>query len=131
MNVGGFQNWEHLLVLWLGRTPLLLVLGMVGVICLCRLSNRPREHWLLGLAVALLLFGQVGLPNITSFVLSQVGSGVVGAGENSRLLVQFAIGLPLSVISAVSWGLLLYVAFGIDGGRRPRYLDEEEPPSAK
>ncbi len=127
MNAGGFGNWERLLGEWLGRAPLLLVLGLVGVVCLLRLSNRPREHWLLGLAVALLLFGQLGLSNVTSFLVQQIRGGMRGGDETSQLLIQFAISVPHSLINAAAWGLLLYAAFSAGSGRRSRYLIEDEP----
>jgi hypothetical protein len=127
MNAGGFENWERLLGEWLGRAPLLLVLGLVGVVCLMRLSDRPREHWLLGLAVVLLLFGQLGMSHVTSFLVQQIRGGMAGGGETSMLLIQFAVSVPSALINASAWGLLLYAAFGAGSGRRSRYLIEDEP----
>lgn len=126
MNFLGFGNWERELIDWVSRAPLLLVLALVGAVCLWRLSNRPREHWLLGSAAALLLFSQLGLPKVTSFLLNLTG-GMRGGDETSRLFIQFAISLPYSLITAAAWGLLLYAAFGEGSGTRSKYLIEDEP----
>ena len=126
MNFWGFGNWERELFELLTRAPLVIVLAVVGVVCLWRLSEHPRKHWLLGIAAALLLFAQLGLPKLMNFLLNLSG-GMRGGDETSRLLTQFAIGLPYSLITATALGLLLYAAFGEGSGTRSKYLIEDEP----
>ena len=122
----GFWNREREAVDLVGRSPFLFVLGMVGLVCLFRLRDRPREHWLLGIAAALLVFNQLGMPKVTSFLLNIVAGGLRGRDEQTQLLIQFLVGLPYSIISAAAWGLLLYAAFGEGSGPRSKYLVEDE-----
>ena len=112
----------------IGSLPWLLVMLAGGVVCLRRLSNHPREGWLVGSAIALSLFASFGLPHLIGQLIQHVpglmASGPPGA--DSIWKDQLLFGLPVSVAQATAWGLILYAAFGEGSGPRSKYLIEDE-----
>lgn len=120
------SNWEGELFVLLGRSPFLAVLVVAGTICLFRLKNRPHKYWLLGSAVALLLFSQLGLPRILSWLYPLLGGSPNFNSQNSLILLNLVFGLPYACMTAGAWGLLLYATFGEGSGPRTKYLDFED-----
>ena len=133
MSLSDLFNWELDWLPLVGNAPMLLVLTAVGLVCLFRLSKRPRESWLLGAAAGLLLFNQLGLPRLYTLFFTLMSRATSGTASynSSHILVQLAFGLPYSIITATAWGLILYAAFGEGSGPRSKYLVEDEPSEQK
>ena len=126
------SSFFHSGIDWLqlvGNAPMLLVLTAVGIVCLFRLSKRPRESWLLGIAAGLLLFKQVGLPRLYWLFFSLMASATGGTVvyDTTHIFTRLAFGLPYTIITAAAWGLIFYAAFGEGSGPRSKYLIEDEP----
>ena len=112
-----------------GQSPWLLVMLVGGLMCLSRLSTRPREGWLVGSAIGLMLFATIGMPQLLSVIISLIpGLFGVGAGATGASMwgLRLLFGLPISIIQAAAWGLILYAAFGEGSGPRSKYLVEDE-----
>lgn len=111
-----------------GQAPWLLVMLIGGLVCLSRLATRPRESWLVGCAIGLMLFASIGTPQLQILIdylipgfLNPVGT--IGA---SRWRLYLLFGLPNAIIRVTAWGLILYAAFGKGSGPRSKYLVEDE-----
>lgn len=113
-----------------GQSPWLFVMLVGGLVCLSRLSTRPREGWLVGGAIGLTLFANIGLPQIISLIVNLVPGLLNPVGTTGPSIWGFRIlfGLPISIIQATAWGLILYAAFGEGSGPRSKYLIEDEQP---
>lgn len=106
-----------------GAMPELLVLFAAAVVCLRRLSTCPRDSWLIGGAIALLLFARFGVSNLVT-LLFQFLPGFVSGRINNLWILNLLYGLPMAVCQALAWGMILYTAFGEGSGSRSKYLIE-------
>ncbi len=111
-----------------GSLPWLLVMLAGGVVCLARLSARPRESWLVGSAIGLSLFASMGLPQLVGMMVNLIPGLLSGVGNSSGSMwsVRLLFGLPSSILQATAWGLILYAAFGEGSGPRSKYLIEDD-----
>ena len=126
------QLFVHLAIL-VGELPWLLVMLAGGVVCLRRLSTRPREGWLMGAAIALSLFTLFGVSNAINLLLQfmPVLIAPVASGTDSMWMRQLLYGLPASIVQAAAWGLILYAVFGEGSGPRSKSLIEDEQSEQK
>lgn len=126
------ELFAHLAIL-VGELPWLLVMLAGGVVCLRRLSTRPREGWLVGAAIALSLFTLLGVSNAINLLLQFMPTLIapVTSGTDSMWRYQLLYGLPSSLAQAAAWGLILYAAFGEGSGPRSKYLVEDEQSEQK
>ena len=109
-------------------SPVLVVMLIGGVTCLRRLSNEPREGWLVGAAIALNFVALYGVSNVVE-VLIRFVPGLLACLEPtvSEMRVFFYLHvIPTSIAQVAAWGLLLYAAFGEGSGPGSKYLIEDE-----
>lgn len=93
----------------LGSAPWLVVMMTGGIVCLRRLSSRPRESWLVIAAIILSLsarFGVSGLVTLSMMLGVSINSG------NRNWLWPLLSEFPGATLQAAAWGLLIYAAFG-------------------
>lgn len=121
---------EFYIVSLISSFPWLLVMLAGGVVCLRRLSTHPREGWLVGAAISLSLFAAYGLPNIIGMLIQFVPGIMTSLAPGSDTMWKFQLlyGIPVSIVQAITWGLILYAAFGEGCGPRSKYLVEDDRP---
>ena len=97
-------------------TTIAILIG--GMLCRDRiLSNRPREGWIVGAALALIFLHKTRLfPDmlIYAFFSPRLPSDMIISENASQVLfvLEFATAIAGSFIYAIAWGLILYAAFG-------------------
>lgn len=108
---------------WLASSPLIVVYLAAGIVCLSRLQTRPRESWLVGSAIVLLLFARLGIPQLMNMVLPYT----IGASSPDRVWIFMMLGdIPVAIATLIAWGLVLHSAFGEGAGPRSKYLIEDD-----
>lgn len=107
----------------LGSAPWLVVMLTGGIVCLRRLSGRPRECWLVLGAIILSLSARFGVPSLVT--LSMMFGGSINY-SSSAWLWPLLYGFPGSALQATAWGLVIYAAFGEGRTAKAKYLVEDE-----
>lgn len=110
----------------IGSGPWLMVAFVAGIVCMGRLSTRPREAWLVICALAVSLFADFGVPTLINLLVQMVP----GISASSKISAQLFYSLPIYIFHAAAWGLMLYAAFGEGSGPRSKYLIEPDRESA-
>lgn len=104
------------------------LVNLVGAAwCSARLSSRPREAWLVGAAIGLMLLDRFGLGaimNVVFLIMPELIPTAPAIGTPLGIY-QWIMFLPNSILQAAAWSLILYAAFGPGSGSTSRYLIEK------
>lgn len=106
----------------LGAAPWLAVLLIGSIICLRRLRSQPREGWLLLSAIALALFARFGMVSLVSLSWPYLSS----AGIRGLWVMPMLFELPVALVQAGAWALIMVAAFGAERTARSKYLAEDD-----
>ena len=115
------MDFQLYLVRMMALAPVWLVLFVGVILAIQRIPQAPRSSWTIIAAIGLNIINIAGLSVVMNLAMTPFRSFNSSHELWLRMLIYT---LPQAVVSAISWGLILFAVF--DRPVPPRFLEEDE-----